>query len=254
LISNFGEKESCFDLMIQLKTCRLTTIENYYHNINVLRNRLHNRELTHKEKAFSTKEINEIALKTFRENLPEPSKTMIFARNPKTLEEAFQIILEARHQNYTYAGPGKRSNSAPQYRTNFSDNFRPNPHTQRQGPNNNNSYGTNRNTAENPRSNANQQYPPSQQRSNGNSQNTSNGSNNRSQNHRFSSSSNNASFNRNNRNEGQQNYSNSGRTRQSSGNRRQNDARESGSRENDVMEIGCSNANFYSEGESDFHI
>ncbi|XP_054746639.1 uncharacterized protein LOC129251301 [Anastrepha obliqua] len=124
LTTNFGEKDNSNDLMGSLKTCRMQgTIENYYYKINKLANRIHNRNLTHNDNTYSTEEVNRIALKTFRENLPEPTRTMIFSRNPSTIEGAFKIILEARHQHYTQFGPAKRNYINTNIRTNFSDNF-----------------------------------------------------------------------------------------------------------------------------------
>ena len=48
---------------------------------------------------------------------------MTFARDPKTLEEAFKIILDARHQHYTQYGPAKRGYLTRNLRTNFSNNY-----------------------------------------------------------------------------------------------------------------------------------
>ncbi|XP_050324421.1 probable serine/threonine-protein kinase clkA [Bactrocera neohumeralis] len=123
---NFGEKFSSNDLMDNLKTCRLQgTTENYYFQINKLANRIHNRNLTHGDNTYTTSEINRISLKTFRDHLPEPTRTMIFARNPTTLEDAFQIILDARHQGYTQFGPAKQGYlSTNTTRTDFSNNYR----------------------------------------------------------------------------------------------------------------------------------
>lgn len=127
LLDNFGEKETSVELMDKLKTWSMnSTIEKYHFDINNIRNKLHNRCLTHGEEGFSTQEINRISLEVFKNHLPEPTKTMIFARNPETLEAAYRIILEARHQNYNYLGMNRLgdNNKGPSFRTNFSDNFR----------------------------------------------------------------------------------------------------------------------------------
>ncbi|XP_049315751.1 probable cyclin-dependent serine/threonine-protein kinase DDB_G0292550 [Bactrocera dorsalis] len=124
LTKNFGEKYSSNDLMDELKTCRLHgTIENYYFKINKLANRIHNRNLTHGDTTYMTEEVNRISLKTFRDHLPEPTRTMIFARDPETLEDAFKIILGAKHQNYAQFGPAKRDYLNTNIRTNFSNNY-----------------------------------------------------------------------------------------------------------------------------------
>lgn len=126
LLKHFGEKENSDELMDLLKLCRVeTTIERYYDKINEITSRLHNRILTHTDETYTTDEVNRIALRVFRDNLPEPTKTMIFARNPSTLDDAYKIIEEARHQNYTIYGPiTKMRNNKTNYRTNFSNNNR----------------------------------------------------------------------------------------------------------------------------------
>lgn len=87
--------------MDELKTCRLDdTIENYHFKIKKIRNKLHNRKLTSNASNFTAEEINRIALDVFNKHLPELTKTMIFARNPATMEDAFKEILEA-HPDFT---------------------------------------------------------------------------------------------------------------------------------------------------------
>ncbi|XP_036334779.1 uncharacterized protein LOC118745432 [Rhagoletis pomonella] len=99
------------------------TIENYYLKINELANKMHNRNLTHGDTTYTTQEVNRISLKTFRDHLPEPTRTMIFARDPKSLEDAFKILLGARHQNYTQFGHTKQENFSA-IRTNFSNEYK----------------------------------------------------------------------------------------------------------------------------------
>lgn len=124
LKNNFGEKENTNNLMDKLKMLKVYgTIENYHYNVTQLINRLHNRNLTHNDGIYTTDEINRIALKIFKENLPEPTKTMIYGRNPETLEATYKIIVDTRQQHYTAYGPTGKNYS---FRQNFSDNVRNN--------------------------------------------------------------------------------------------------------------------------------
>ncbi|XP_055910501.1 UDP-glycosyltransferase UGT5-like [Eupeodes corollae] len=43
---------------------------------------------------------NRIALEAFKHSLPEPTKTIILSRNPKSLRDAYKIIFEINHQDY----------------------------------------------------------------------------------------------------------------------------------------------------------
>lgn len=127
ILKNFGEKETSDVLMDMLKLCRVeSTIEEYYNKINEISNRVHNRILIHDDKTYTTLEVNRIALRVFRDNLPEPTKTLIFARNPNSVEDAYKIIEDARHQSYTLYGPIRRNNryNKPNFRTNFSNDNR----------------------------------------------------------------------------------------------------------------------------------
>ncbi|XP_036222941.1 GATA zinc finger domain-containing protein 14, partial [Bactrocera oleae] len=97
LLYNCGEKSSSVELVDELKT---------------------NNDLN-----FSTTVVNRIALQTFKEHLPEPTKTMIIARNTNTLDKAYKIILEARHQSFTAFGQQRKDPIPNSYsKTNFSDN------------------------------------------------------------------------------------------------------------------------------------
>lgn len=226
LLNNFGEKETSIELMDKLKTWRMdSTIEKYHYGINKLRNKLHNRRLTHGEEGFSTEEINRISLQVFRDHLPEPTKTMIFARNPGTLEAAFKIILEARHQNYTAFGFNKKNgNSNSSFRTNFSDDVgdnRPRNNNKNRNHNNNNN-NRNRNHNNNGKNNRN---------------NNDNGGNNNYD---------------NNRNSRQQNYQNSGNSRRQSNQSR--NSNNSNRNNEEPMDIGNSNVNFRRDGQDNFPI
>lgn len=82
-----------------------------------------NRILTYNDETYSTGEGNRIDLPVFKDNLPEPTKTMIFAKSPEKLDEAYKIIEDTRHENHTFYGPSLKANknSKPKYWSNFSD-------------------------------------------------------------------------------------------------------------------------------------
>lgn len=102
LKNNFGEKENSNALMDKLKMCRMNdTIEKYYSQITELLSRIQNRNLLFGDNLYSTTALNRIALQIFRENLPEPTRTMIFARDPSNIEEAYKVIREAGHLHYS---------------------------------------------------------------------------------------------------------------------------------------------------------
>lgn len=124
ILKHFGEKETSDVLMDMLKLCRVeSTIEEYYNIIYEVSNRVHNRILIHNDDTYTTSEVNRIALRVFRDILPEPTKTMIFARNPQSLDDAYKDIEDARHHSYTLYGPIRKNNkyNRPNFRTNFSN-------------------------------------------------------------------------------------------------------------------------------------
>lgn len=262
LLNNFGERETSRELMDKLKTWRLnSTIEKYHYDINKLRNKLHNRRLTHGEEGFSTEEINRISLQVFRDHLPEPTKTMIFARNPNTLEAAFKIILEARHQNYTALGFNKKNeNPSSSFRTNFSDNVKNNYQGKNNNKNrnngnksrnynNNNHHDNNNNHNDNNGGNCNN----NNNYNNTNSGNFRNGNNNNRNNYNnggnYNNNRNNSEYGNNNGNNRQRNYQNSGNSRGQSNQSR--NPRNSNGNNGEPMDIGNSSINF-PQGDQNF--
>lgn len=253
LLNNFGEKQTSRELMDKLKTWRLnSTIEKYHYDINKLRNKLHNRRLTHGEEGFSTEEINRISLQVFRDHLPEPTKTMIFARNPNTLEAAFKIILEARHQNYTALGFNKKNgNPSSSFRTNFSDNV-----NNYQGDNNNRNRNNGSKNRNNNRNNNNRNNNGGNSSNNNNYNNTNsgnfgNGNNNNRSNYNNSGNYNNRinnEYGNNNGNNRQRNYQNSGNSRGRSNQSRNPD--NSNGDNGEPMDIGNSSINFQQDGQN----
>lgn len=101
----FSEKLSTELLIDQIRTLRVkTNIKDYYETITQLLSRINNVYLLDNNQL--DKDIidsnNRIALNAFKNNLPEPTKSIILSRNPKSLNEAYIIIVEINHQ---YFGP-----------------------------------------------------------------------------------------------------------------------------------------------------
>lgn len=256
LLDNFGEKQTSNELMDKLKTCTLdSTIEKYHYNINKIRNRLHNRLLTHGNEGFTTAEINRISLHIFREKLPEPTKTLIFARNPVNLETAFKIITEARHQGYTQYGPPHYRNPPRNHtRSNFSDNINNNHFTNdyynKRDPNNghNGHHGQNNNkySHQNKSNQDNNQqvksyvFNKTQQRYNNNNKNNYN--------------SNNTNYNKSQQNSDNQNENTSRNTRRTNQNYRNESTQSKRSNEHEPMDINNTESNFLEEVSRNFLI
>lgn len=249
---NYGEKKSSVELMDELKTLKLNgTIENFFYKITKLMTRINNRNLTHEETLYTPEEIKRIGLNAFRNHLPEPTKTMIFARNPSSLQDAFKIILEARHQNYTQFGHNQRVDNQTGIRTNFSDNH----HNNRNFNNRNTNY---RNGDSNPNiNNRNTNYRNGNGNQNFNNRNNNYRNDDSNQNYNYRNNNYRNGDNNQNPNNGNRNNSNnyqnnnSQRTRQSyqSNNRSQNNSqsrqtRQSNLNQEEPMEIGNSGANF----------
>lgn len=102
LINNFGEICSADTLLDKIRTERVkTTIEDYYSSISNLLSRINNSYLL--ENAQNDQQViasnNRIALDAFKNNLPEPAKTIVLSRNPQSLNEAYKIIREVNQQS-----------------------------------------------------------------------------------------------------------------------------------------------------------
>ncbi|XP_055839557.1 homeobox protein 4-like [Episyrphus balteatus] len=189
LKTNFSEKLSANKLLDQIRTARVEkNIEDFYSKINYLLSRLNNSYV------FTENENNEaiitsnkrIALEAFKDNLPEPTKSIILSRNPQSLFEAYKIISEINHLTL-----GPNSSGSTQYfrQPNRTNNF-----------NASNNYRSNNNP---PQAHSSRNYEGTQSRQNNNSsnslprnnfrQNNNNGQNNNSQNQLWLQNSNNNS-------------------------------------------------------------
>ncbi|XP_055906605.1 probable serine/threonine-protein kinase clkA [Eupeodes corollae] len=102
LIEEFGERVSSGVLIDKMRSARVkTTIESYYNEINNYLCRINNVNLlqnNNDQQIIASN--NRIALEAFKHSLPEPTKTIILSRNPKSLRDAYKIILETNHQDY----------------------------------------------------------------------------------------------------------------------------------------------------------
>ncbi|XP_055918445.1 GATA zinc finger domain-containing protein 4-like [Eupeodes corollae] len=106
---SFGERLSANKLLDQIRTTRVkTTIDDYYNSLNLLLSRINNLHLINNNRNDQSviSSNNRIALDAFKNNLPEPTKSIILSRNPNTLIEAYKIIREINHQSH---GPNGQS-------------------------------------------------------------------------------------------------------------------------------------------------
>ncbi|XP_055854701.1 uncharacterized protein DDB_G0292186-like [Episyrphus balteatus] len=141
LKNNFGERLSIDKLIDSIRTARVqTTIEDYYNKINNFLCRINNTYLLGNNQDGINEMIesnNRIAFQAFKNNLPEPTKSIILSRNPSSLTAAFKIIVEINHQRY---GPNTRfaqSDSCQNLNDSYSRNTNPT------NPFNNNNFNTN---------------------------------------------------------------------------------------------------------------
>ncbi|XP_055915330.1 GATA zinc finger domain-containing protein 14-like [Eupeodes corollae] len=120
LKNDFGERLSVEKLIDSIRTARVVTnIEDYFNKINNLLSRINNAYLLNNngnDISHMIESNNRIALEAFKNNLPEPTKTIILSRNPNSLRNAFKIILEVNHQRM---GPNNRFNGLGNSQNNF---------------------------------------------------------------------------------------------------------------------------------------
>lgn len=152
LKNNFGERLSVEKLLDSIRTTRVSTnIEDYYHRINNLLSRINGvyfLENNNSDISAIIESNNRIALQAFKNNLPEPTKSIILSRNPKSLTDAFKIIVEINHQRLgsnTHFGEIGRPqyNSNQNYRS-YGQNRQVNNFTDRGSSSHNNSFSDSR--------------------------------------------------------------------------------------------------------------
>lgn len=113
LIKNHGEKLSPDILIDKIRYCRInTTIKDYYETINKYLCRLNNYYILNNDIDDGKLESNKrIALTTFKNNIPEPARSVIFSRKPESLDEAYEIILEGNYHNLGHKNIYNRQNN-----------------------------------------------------------------------------------------------------------------------------------------------
>lgn len=115
LISNFSDKKTSFQLLDDLKVTRFeTTVLDFY---NILQKKLQKLNLKSElEGRINECENNKrIALETFKNKLIEPVRSVLFSRNPQTMEDALSILVEGNYLSYgVKRNSEKPSNSAQQ--------------------------------------------------------------------------------------------------------------------------------------------
>ncbi|XP_055846908.1 putative uncharacterized protein DDB_G0286901 [Episyrphus balteatus] len=132
------EKCSSAKIIDQLRTARVqSNIEDFYQKINHLLSRLNNSYLldgNQSDEGIITSN-KRIALEAFKNNLPEPTKSIVLSRNPKTLYEAYKVITEINHQSF---GPNSTGSNQFSRQMNRNSSFNSN------RVNNNSSFNSNR--------------------------------------------------------------------------------------------------------------
>lgn len=114
LVSNFSDKKSSFQLLDELK---LTKFENSVIDFyNTLQKKLQNLNLKSElEGRREDCETNKrIALEIFKHKMIEPVKSVLFSRNPQSMEGALSILVEGNYLNY-----GNKRNFSKNQNPNF---------------------------------------------------------------------------------------------------------------------------------------
>jgi len=262
LVRTFAESETIIQLMDELKSLQLNgTIEGYYNKIKKIVHKINTTRILQNDNTYSVDEINRAALKTFKGHLPEPTKTLILARNPSDVDIAYSIVLEANHQKFTQNGASlanrnisytQNNNHYRRYypsnhnepHNNNTHNHINNPHRSNSNPNNNNqrNYNYNSNLSSNSR------------RSLQNPNNKDLTFNNNNQNNRNFFPSNNYNRNNNYNNNNNRTFSqNTRRTFSNNNNYNNNNNISHSLNQVEPMEIGQQGTNFLAEASNSFH-
>lgn len=116
LTNSFGDKKTNFQIFDELRAVTFNTNSaDLYNQIKSILRRLNNKSKDQPNADFNIKANNLTALNIFKDKLPEPMRSILFSRNPQTLEESLDILFEG---NYGYYNPSK--NSAYKYRNSCS--------------------------------------------------------------------------------------------------------------------------------------
>lgn len=142
LVNNFGDKKSALQIFDELRSVTFTSNSVYlYNQIKSILRRLNNKVRDEPNSQLTIDANIQTGLNIFKDKLPEPMRSILFSRNPVTLEEALDILYEG---NYAYYNPLKNNshkNRSPRNHEQSKINFQRSnePH------NNNNTSSHNRN-------------------------------------------------------------------------------------------------------------
>lgn len=185
LINNFGEKKSALQIYNELRDVTFTSNSvDLYNNIKNILRRLNNKIREEPNSSFSIAANIKTGLEIFKDKLPEPMRSVLFSRNPETIEVAMDILHEG---NYAYFNPfgnnsKNKNNSNNNSRFNYGNNKNNSKINQNQYRNNANynksnsaNYNNfNRNNNYNRNYNSNNSYNQNTNRTNNNNHNSNN--------------------------------------------------------------------------------
>lgn len=160
LINNFGDRSSLEDLFDQLRGVTFKTNANdFYSDIKSMLRRLNVKTKLALEPAEANKAVGinkTSALTTFKHKLPEPMRSLLYCRNPDSLEKAMDILFESGYAYFT-PSPNKntfvnnnnfnRNNKSYKPHDNSNNNFNKHPHNRNNfnGPQNGQNNNSNKN-------------------------------------------------------------------------------------------------------------
>jgi hypothetical protein len=132
LINNFGERKSLEELFDELRGVQYKSnpIE-FFNDIKIALRRLNNKtklilndDLANSEQTIENNKNTALAL--FKSKIPEPMHSILYCRNPDTLEDAMNILYESGYANYS--SHNKNNSNRPQNRQTNNNNYNNNQH------------------------------------------------------------------------------------------------------------------------------
>lgn len=107
LINNFGDRKSASQIYDELRSVQFNTNSvDFYNVIKHTLRRLNNKCKEEPNSKTICAANTESALNIFKHKIPEPMRSILFSRNPTTLESAMDILYEG---NYAYYNPCRRN-------------------------------------------------------------------------------------------------------------------------------------------------
>lgn len=107
LINNFGDKKSADQIFDEMRALNFVDNSvNFYKNIKLVLRRLNNKCRDETNGKTICAANTQSALNIFKQKLPEPMRSIIFSRNPQSLEDAMDILYQG---NYAFHNPINRS-------------------------------------------------------------------------------------------------------------------------------------------------